>query len=96
MQFHSRRIFLGALAATAAASVFARAASSEDRVKLAGDRLVAIEAREGGRLGVAILDTGNGAKLAHRADERFPMCSTFKLLASAAGSPRRRASGRSA
>jgi len=86
MQFHSRRIFLGAVAATAAAAaaVFARAASSEDRVKLAGDRLAAIEARQGGRLGVAILDTGNGAKLAHRADERFPMCSTFKLLASAA------------
>ena len=29
-------------------------------------------------------DTGTGATLAHRADERFPMCSTFKLLAAAA------------
>ena len=82
MQFCSRRFFLGALAA--AAPVFARAASSEDRAKLANNRLAALEERAGGRLGVAILDTGNGAKLAHRADERFPMCSTFKLLASAA------------
>ena len=70
MQFHNRRIFLGAFAATAAASVFARAASSEDGVKLAGDRLAAIEAREGGRLGVAILDTGNGAKLAQTSASR--------------------------
>ena len=29
-------------------------------------------------------DTGTGATLEHRADERFPMCSTFKLLAAAA------------
>ncbi len=29
-------------------------------------------------------DTGTGATVAHRADERFPMCSTFKLLAAAA------------
>ena len=29
-------------------------------------------------------DTGTGATIEHRADERFPMCSTFKLLAAAA------------
>jgi beta-lactamase class A len=33
---------------------------------------------------VAVLDSGADTKLFHRADERFPMCSTFKLLASAA------------
>jgi beta-lactamase class A len=53
-------------------------------VKLANDRLAAIEKREGGRLGVAVIEAGRGLALAHRADERFPMCSTFKLLASAA------------
>ena len=83
MRFTSRRVFLGALAA-AAAPVFGRAASSQDGMKLAGDRLTSIEARAGGRLGVAVIDVGRGLTLAHRAEERFPMCSTFKLLASAA------------
>ncbi len=36
------------------------------------------------RLGVAVLDTGSGRHWEHRADERFPMCSTFKVLACAA------------
>lgn len=45
--------------------------------------LARIERDSGGRLGVCMLNTGSGATLAHRADERFPMCSTFKLLAAA-------------
>ena len=40
----------------------------------------AIERREGGRLGVAVLDTGSGRTAEHRAAERFPMASTFKML----------------
>ncbi len=43
-----------------------------------------IEHDSGGRLGVAMLDTLNGARAGHHVDDRFPMCSTFKLLASAA------------
>ncbi|MGU3537534.1 class A beta-lactamase [Methylobacterium sp. A54F] len=46
--------------------------------------LARIEAESGGRLGVAILDAGSGRVVGHRADERFPLCSTFKLLAAAA------------
>jgi len=42
--------------------------------------IVALEARSGGRLGVAVLDTANGKTFAHRGDERFAMCSTFKAL----------------
>ena len=49
-----------------------------------GERLRAIETESGGRLGVAVLDTASGARAGHRADERFPMCSTFKVLAAAA------------
>ena len=49
-----------------------------------GATLSAIEADSGGRLGVAILDTATGARCGHRADERFAMCSTFKLLAAGA------------
>jgi beta-lactamase class A len=47
-------------------------------------QLAAIEKASGGRLGVCILDTGSGLRAGHRADERFPMCSTFKFLAAAA------------
>ncbi len=43
-----------------------------------------IEQESGGRLGVAVLDTRTGMQSGHRSDERFPMCSTFKLLAAAA------------
>ncbi len=46
--------------------------------------LAAIEHGSGGRLGVAIEDTGTGRRFGHRAGERFPLCSTFKVLACAA------------
>jgi beta-lactamase class A len=42
-----------------------------------------LERSAGGRLGVCALDTGSGAQLSHRADERFGLCSTFKLLLAA-------------
>ena len=42
-----------------------------------------LEARYGGRLGVAILDSGTMTLVAHRGDERFPLCSTYKILAAA-------------
>ena len=45
--------------------------------------LRALGRRNGGRLGVALLDTASGRRVAHRGDERFPMCSTFKFLAAA-------------
>jgi beta-lactamase class A len=44
----------------------------------------AAEEASGGRLGVAVLDTGSGRRFAWRGDERFPMCSTFKLTLVAA------------
>ena len=66
----------------AKASSLARAAGGFSDA-LATD-LVKIEAESGGRLGVAVLDTLTGARTMHRADERFPMCSTFKLLAAGA------------
>jgi beta-lactamase class A len=79
----SRRSFLAGLAAVA--SLRAQAAPSvEERLDLADKRLAQIETREGGRLGVFVRDTGTGSTLEHHADERFPMCSTFKLLAAAA------------
>jgi beta-lactamase class A len=46
-------------------------------------RMADIERRHGGRLGVFAVDTGSDRTLAHRADERFLMCSTFKGLLAA-------------
>jgi beta-lactamase class A len=42
--------------------------------------LAALEARSGGRLGVFAIDTASGARIGHRAGERFPLCSTFKAI----------------
>lgn len=47
-------------------------------------RLAALEQAAGGRLGVGAIDCGNGRRLGYRADQRFPMCSTFKAIAAAA------------
>jgi beta-lactamase class A len=58
-----------------------RAASGENHEAA---RIAAIEARVGGRIGVAAFDTGSSRRLDYRAEERFPMCSTFKFLAAAA------------
>jgi beta-lactamase class A len=46
-------------------------------------QLQQLEAAAQGRLGVFILDTATGQTHGHRADERFMMLSSFKLLASA-------------
>ncbi|WP_420851325.1 class A beta-lactamase [Parashewanella hymeniacidonis] len=42
-----------------------------------------IETEIAGRLGVAILDSSNGTTWSYRGDERFPLMSTFKVLACA-------------
>jgi beta-lactamase class A len=73
-----RRLILAACAALAAGPRFARAEMPPGL----SEALARIEAASGGRLGVAVL--GSGVQAAHRADERFPLCSTFKLLAAAA------------
>ena len=46
-------------------------------------QLAELERRHGGRLGVAILDTGSQRLIAQRGDERFALCSTFKALLAA-------------
>lgn len=42
-----------------------------------------LERRYGGRLGVAVLDSGDSQLIAYRGNERFALCSTYKLLAAA-------------
>lgn len=48
------------------------------------ERLAQLERESGGRLGVALLESANRRVTGYRLDERFPMCSTFKVLAVAA------------
>jgi len=45
--------------------------------------LLALEAKSQGRLGASILDTATDELVGHRQDERFAMCSTFKLALAA-------------
>lgn len=65
-----RRLLTGA---TALGLARAAPAAAEDASALAD-----LERRHGGRLGVFAQDVGSGATFAHRADERFLLCSTFK------------------
>jgi len=62
----------------------ARAAPESAPSERHAERLQQLEKQSGGRLGIAVLDTQSGQRLGQRADERFPMCSTFKLLVAAA------------
>lgn len=79
----TRRSLLLAGASAAALAHFERAFAKSLPSPDANSRLRALESLHGGRLGVSILDTGTGKRIGHRADERFPMCSTFKFLAAA-------------
>lgn len=74
-------VFAGAARAAAASPAASLAISSAaDPGANAASRLAQLEREAGGRLGVAARHTGTGATLSHRADERFPLCSTFKLV----------------
>ncbi|MFC5399270.1 class A beta-lactamase [Undibacterium jejuense] len=49
-------------------------------IEVALSELAKLENDLGGVLGVFALNTANSAQLAYRADVRFPVCSTFKVL----------------
>ncbi len=46
----------------------------------AGEAFRILEQHSGGRLGVAVLDAQGKPRLVHRGGERFPFCSTVKVL----------------
>ncbi len=79
----TRRSVLFAIACAASLAPLAGVSAKGKRQNGVQDRLRALEQEHGGRLGVCILDLGSGDRIGHRADERFPMCSTFKFLAAA-------------
>jgi beta-lactamase class A len=79
-----RDVAIGICALAAGMSLWRDAAHAAGLSPTLASQLATIERESGGRLGVAVLDTLSGARASHRADERFPMGSTFKMLAAAA------------
>lgn len=73
-----RSLILAALAAPLAGR-----ALSAPRDDAFARTLARLETDAGARLGVAAFDTGRQIQLGYRGDERFPMCSTFKVLVAA-------------
>lgn len=70
-----------ALAGYGLSDAMARAATAEGFAERVMLKIPALEKASGGRLGVAVLDTATGERASYRGNERFPMCSTFKMLA---------------
>jgi beta-lactamase class A len=81
----TRRRFVGSalIACTALATRDTAYAARHTTDDLAA-RFAAIEKETGGRLGVAGIDTATRRHFGHRGQERFAMCSTFKVLAASA------------
>ena len=83
-----RREFLYGLGATLGGSILLGANrpawADDDWSEKLIRSLAALEKERGGRLGVAVIDTSSGRSAAYRGDERFALCSTFKVLAVAA------------
>src|SRR6185437_16733261 len=67
-----------------ATSGLSRAVAEDDPKGKLERELTRIEGESKGRLGVAVLDTESGFQANLHGSDRFPMCSTFKFLASAA------------
>ena len=59
------------------------AAGAPTRTARLAETIAPLQLKSGGRLGVSLLDTKTGVLVHHKGDERFPMCSTFKVLAAA-------------
>ncbi len=64
-------------------TAFASHGADAARAGAAHHRLRELELAAQGRLGVHIIDTATGQEFGHRADDRFMMLSSFKLLAAA-------------
>ena len=78
----SRRSLVALGGATALSWSFPRIAGAQadsvaERVRAVGDRL-------GARIGFSMLDSADGSAVAVNADQRFPMCSTFKVVGTGA------------
>ncbi|NIF22250.1 class A beta-lactamase [Pantoea sp. Acro-835] len=57
---------------------------AESRSEKIQQQLHQLETQSGGRLGVVLIDSADNTQIRYRANERFPMCSTSKVMAVAA------------
>jgi len=80
----SRRTFLQTAAMMPFVLTATARASESKRVASPQTRLAELERASGGRLGLYAVNTDSGVLIGHRADERFPVCSTFKVILVAA------------
>lgn len=84
----TRRDFVRAALLVSGSAVFAEALGWSEGARRDGRSVTAqiekLEKSSGGRLGVFCMDKETGRHWGWRAQERFPMCSTYKLLAVAA------------
>ncbi|HWT55148.1 MAG TPA: class A beta-lactamase [Rhodocyclaceae bacterium] len=78
-RFTTRRSFLIGTAALTL-GLGKPVSAKQDRTDAPPARLAELERKMGGRLGLSALNTANGQRIDFRADERFPVCSTFKLI----------------
>ena len=78
-----RRVLLQTLAAAAALPLAGLCAESDPKSHSLDRALAKLEQSTGGRLGVCAFDADTGRSAGLRADERFGLCSTFKLLLAA-------------
>jgi beta-lactamase class A len=76
----NRRTFLLAAISVPIATVWTSWAMKGDAAVSAQAQLAELERTLVGRLGVFALNTANGTQLSYRANEYFPLCSTFKVL----------------
>ncbi|ELP5691540.1 FONA family class A beta-lactamase [Enterobacter ludwigii] len=60
------------------APLWAQSTNSKANIQ---QQLSELEKNSDGRLGVALIDTADNSQILYRGDERFPMCSTSKVMA---------------
>jgi beta-lactamase class A len=75
-----RSFVLAAMATPFAMPTFA----NNQKANAVNNALAKLEASANGRLGLSAINTGNGMRVHYRANERFPFCSTFKVIVAAA------------
>lgn len=81
-----RRTFLLAVAATPFAGACLPAGASDQKITRGAvqEEMARLEASAQGRIGLSAINTADGRRVQYRAEERFPVCSTFKAIAVAA------------
>ena len=79
-----RSLLLAAVAAPFVAACSSAPVADQVHAHAAQAELAALEKASNGRLGIAVLDTSNGTRIAHHARERFPVCGTYAVVAAAA------------